>query len=113
VLVGDVRGCEATARRYEHGLRRERRVAAGDDVLHYVGDTTLDGERRLMLVHERYIGSVAGARVDETYDFTQRCSTAEEVRDHGAGTGLASIEVVDGERAGIAADRLLIVASAQ
>jgi hypothetical protein len=113
VLVGDVRGCEATARRYEDGLRHERRVAAGDDVLHYVGDTTLDGERRLMLVHERYTGSVAGARVDATYDFTQRCWTAEEVRDHSAGAGLASIDVVDGERAGIAADRLLIVASAQ
>jgi hypothetical protein len=64
-------------------------------------------------VHERYTGSVAGARVDATYDFAQRYWTAEEVRDHSAGAGLASIDVVDGERAGIAADRLLIVASAQ
>jgi SAM-dependent methyltransferase len=113
VLVGDVREWEATAQRYAHGLRHERRVTTRDDTLRYLSETTLDGARRLILVREQYAGVVDGGEVEETYDFAMRCWTAEEAHDHATDAGFASIEVLSGEDAGIAADRLLIVASAQ
>jgi hypothetical protein len=63
-----------------------------------------------MHVHERHVGSVDDVDVDERYEFAMRCWTADEVRDHVASAGFTRLELRGGAEAGIAPDRLLVVA---
>jgi SAM-dependent methyltransferase len=109
-LLADVREWEATADRYASGLRHERNVADRERTLRFSSETSLDPEDRRMLVHERYVGVVDGIEVDECHDFGMRCWTAEEVVSCAGTGGFSSVEVIDGGAAGIAADRLLVVA---
>lgn len=98
VLLADVRDWEATAARYADASTHERTATRDGRTLRFASDTRLDPERHLMLVHERYDG--------ETYDFTMRCWTADELRDHAAAAGFAEVDV----RPGAAPDRLALVA---
>ena len=53
---------------------------------------------------------VEGVGEDESYDFVMRCWTASEIRDHAAAAGFRSLELRPGREAGIAPDRLQIIA---
>lgn len=70
----------------------------------------LDHERRRMLVRERYGGTVDGVAVDATYDFAMRPWTAGELRAHVLGAGFANVELRLGAEAGVAPDRLQVIA---
>jgi SAM-dependent methyltransferase len=110
ILLADVRDWEATAARYAAQSRHERSVNWRGRTLQFVSDTELDSDRHLMHVRERYIGTVDGVGVDQSYDFVMRCWTPEEVRDHVAEAGLAALELCPGAEAGMAPDRLSLVA---
>jgi SAM-dependent methyltransferase len=103
VLLADVRDWEATRVRYESGLPHERTVGSQ---LRFASETTLDEERRLMLVRERYVTPEA----EESYDFVMRCWSEEELREHAGAAGFSSVEVAEGAAVGIAPDRLLLTA---
>jgi trans-aconitate methyltransferase len=105
-LVADVREWDATRRRYTSAPLYVRTVARGQDELTFSSETTLDPAHRLMLVHERYTGVVAGAQVEDAHDFTMRCWTSGEAHDHATAAGFATVEL----EAGPTADRLLILA---
>jgi SAM-dependent methyltransferase len=110
VLLADVREWEATATRYASGLRHQRGVTDGGRALQFSSETSLDPAHRRMVVHERYVGLVDGVEVDERHDFAMRCWTADEVVSCARAAGFSRVDVIDGEDAGIAADRLLVVA---
>jgi glycine/sarcosine N-methyltransferase len=110
VLLADIRDWESTAARYASGLRHERTAIRPDGTLRFSSETTLEPDRHQMLVHERYVGHVAGCDVDERHDFVMRCWTATEISDYARSAGFDRFEVVRGADADIAADRLLVVA---
>jgi SAM-dependent methyltransferase len=110
VLLADVRDWDATAARYADAPPHQRSVSRDGRPLRFTSETTLEEDRHMMVVHERYGGFVDGVEVDERYDFVMRCWTAEELRDCSAAAGFAKIEVRPGAQAGIASDRLLLTA---
>lgn len=110
VLLADVREWAATADRYASEQQYERSVGRKGRALRFSSRTTLEPRRRLMHVHEHYVGSVDDVDVDERYEFAMRCWTAGEVRDHIASAGFTSLELRPDVEAGIAPDRLLVVA---
>lgn len=109
-LLADVRDWEATAARYASGPVHRHSVDAGDRRLDFRSETDLDPGRRLMRVRERYRGSVDGVEIEEEYEFEMRCWTPQEVRRLAEAAGFATLDLKRGEEAGIAADRLLVVA---
>ena len=110
VLLADVREWEPTAARYATQQIREHTHSQAGRTLRFATETSLDAENHLMHVREHYAGMVEGVGVDESYDFVMRCWTASEIRDHAAAAGFRSLELRPGREAGIAPDRLQIIA---
>jgi SAM-dependent methyltransferase len=110
VLLADVREWTATAARYANAPHHTRSASQPGRRLEFTSHTTLDPERRLLLLRERYVGSVDGADMEESHDFLMRCWTAEELRDRCAAAGFTSIRLQAGAEAGIAEDRMLLTA---
>ena len=108
--MADVRDWAATAERYAEAPRHTLSASQRGRSLELTSDTTLDPELHLMLVRERYSGSVDGATIDETRDFVMRCWTADELRDHCAAAAFTGIRLQAGAEAGIAPDRILLTA---
>jgi glycine/sarcosine N-methyltransferase len=110
VLIADVRDWEATAARYATDRRRESSVQRAGRTLRFSSETELDAARHVMRVHERYVGMLDGVTAEENCEFLMRCWTVEEVRAHAAAAGFAALEIQRGSGAGVAADRLPLVA---
>jgi SAM-dependent methyltransferase len=110
VLLADVREWEATAVRYANEPPHAHSVNLRGRTLQFSSATTLDSGRHLMQVHEHYVGTVDGIEVNESCDFEMRCWTAEELRSYIAAAGFTDLELRRGAEAGIAPDRLLVVA---
>lgn len=109
-LVADVRDWDATVARYADAPRQERSVGDARRSLDFSSETTLEPEKHLMLVNERYEGVIEGAPVKERYQFTMRCWTTDELRELVAGAGFSKLEIRRGAEAGIAPDRLSLTA---
>lgn len=110
VLLADVRDWGATAARYANEPRHERSASRHGRTLLFSSETTLDASRRLMRVRERYTGTLHGQTVDDSYEFAMRCWTAGELRGYIAAAGFTSLQLRSGAEAGIAPDRILVIA---
>lgn len=112
-LIADVRDWAATAARYDGGHPPyERAIARGADRLTFTSTTTLDHDRRLMHLDERFAGLVGGEQVDERHTWVNRPWSADEVEAHADGAGLVDLRIAGGTVAGIREDRLLVTARA-
>ena len=110
VLVADVRDWDATVARYATQQRRDWPTGRAGRALRLSSETRLEHGGQLMRVRERYTGRVDNATVDESDDFVMRCWTADELRRHAAEAGFACVDIQNGADAGIAQDRLSLVA---
>ncbi len=112
VLLADVRDWQATAARYATQSSHDLSVDDAGWELRFSSATSLDHERHVMRVRERYRGTVDGVEVDESYDFRMRCWTPEHVTAYAAEAGFASLDIQRGAKAGVAADRLRLLRAA-
>ena len=110
VLLADVRDWRATAARYATRRAHDSHVRRAGREVRFSSATRLDHARHLMCIRERCAGTIDGVAVDETYEFSMRCWTAEEVTACAAAAGFATVDIGRGADADIAADRLLLVA---
>jgi glycine/sarcosine N-methyltransferase len=110
VLLADVRDWRATAARYAARHSHDSVARRAGREVRFSSTTRLEHSRRLMCIRERYAGTVDGVAVDETYDFSMRCWTAEELTACAPTAGFATVEVRRGADEDIAANRLLLVA---
>jgi SAM-dependent methyltransferase len=112
ILLADIREWEATAVRYATQPGSQHSYSQAGDTLHFSSETSLDPDHHLMFVREHYLGSVDSVDLDESYDFVMRCWTVSELRDYAAAAGFSELHVRPGLEAGIAPDRLRVIAHA-
>jgi SAM-dependent methyltransferase len=110
ILLADVRDWEPTAVRYATQPRSLYSYSRAGRTLHFSTETTLDLGNHLMFVREHYLGSVDGVDVDESYDFVMRCWTVPELHEYAAAAGFTRLHLLPGLEAGIAPDRLQVIA---
>jgi hypothetical protein len=110
ILLADVCDWEATAARYANEPRHEHSACQHGRTLVFSSETTLDTSRRVMRVREHDVGTLDGVPVDDRYEFAMRCWTGGELRKQIAAAGFTSLQLRPGSEAGIAADRIVVIA---
>ena len=110
VLLADVRDWRATAARYATPRAHDSQVRRAGREVRFSSTTRLDHARHLMCIRERITGTIDGAAVDESYDFSMRCWSAAEVTACAGAAGFATVDIRRGPDADVAADRLVLVA---
>jgi SAM-dependent methyltransferase len=109
VLV-DVREREASTRRYAGGKTFERTVRRGDDTLTFTSVTTIEPASDLLLLEERWVGTVGGEPVTEENSFRMRAWTWDSLELTARKSGFRRIARLDPDSVGARTDRLVAIA---
>lgn len=109
-LLVDVREREASERRYVGSRTFERTVQRGEDTLTFTSITTMEPGSDLLLLVERWVGTVGGEPVDEESTFRMRCWTSDSLADAARAAGFRRVAPVDPDVVGARGDRLVAVA---
>jgi SAM-dependent methyltransferase len=109
VLIADVRECEASSRRYAAGRKFERTVHRGYDTLNFSSITTIEPGSDMLLLIERWVGTVGRVPVDEESSFRMRCWTWDSLEHAARTAGFRRFARVEADDAGARGDRLVAV----